>query len=285
MFTRANWYYIWNSRKKIRLGGLFTWIGITIAAIILGVSDGIQGLNEINQLLPKSTALSQDTSTDNNSNSKKTVWFVIGIIVFPSIIGSVINFLNDTRDQRISSQISTKYLHPRLLKELENLYNTIASNYTPKGDFRVYIAMPYAKKIFRWHYKVCFGHRSYINDENISISVSEGELGYLIHNLKHLQSQRYVPQVLELNPTFPLGYNQISHPNSSLINQIFPVNNVAVMGLFDKSLLCGVLVVTTSDENNIKLLQNQNFKNTLIAFIQLNEELITTIWQTTEGRN
>jgi hypothetical protein len=297
MFTRANLYYIWNSKKNFPIGGLLTWGGITIAAIILGVSDGIQGLNEISQLLTKSGSAtppqsasatpSQSASAISNSASKNTVWFVISIIVLPSLIGSVANFLKDSRDKRISSEISRQYLHPQLQQQLEGLYNTIASSRHPlQGNFRVYITIPYPNNFLHWNYQICFSHPAHINNNLISIDVGEGELGYLINQLKHLQSQKYIPQVLALTPNLPLGYNQISQSNTNLINQIFIVKNVAVTGLFDGDFLCGVLVVTTSEESNLNLLQEQTFKEQLTAFLQVgNERLITTIWRTTGGRS
>jgi hypothetical protein len=300
MFTKANWYYAWNSRKRIPFGDLLTWLGITIAAIILGISDGIQGLNEINQLLIKSsnpaqsissnpaqaTLLSQqsDLSADKNT-AKNTAWLVVFIIVFPSLIGSVVKYLTHSKDQKKSSEISKKYLHPNLQKELESLYDVIVNNHQLQGDFRVYIAIPYSKKLLSWEYKICFSHIRNPIDRDISIKVCEGELGYLIHNLQSLQSQKYVPQALALNPNCPLGYKQVSQHSKNMIDQIFVVKNSAIMGLFDGSFLCGALVVTTSDVTNLNLLEDQSFKTTLTAFVRRNEELITTIWETTGGIN
>jgi hypothetical protein len=282
MFTKANWYYVWKSKRNLPIGGFFSWGFITVAAIILGFSDGIQGLEDIRQFLTNSSTSSQGTQISNSRPSKGSV---IAIIILAGIITSINNYLKNSRDQGRASQISKAYLHDILRQKLGELHNNITSNHPLQGNFRVYIAMPYSKNRLSliWNYKISFSYMQHNNDKDISINVNEGELGYLIHNLKALKSQKYVPQTLELNPNFPLGYNRISQENMLLIDQIFVVYNANVMGLFDKEFLCGLLVVTTDNSSNIQLLRDQAFKEQLTAFVRINEELITTIWQTTKG--
>lgn len=287
MFTKANWYYIWNSRKKFPIGGLLSWLGITVAAIILGVSDGIQGLSTINELLAGSDTPAQSGQGQNpvGTDSKILVPWVIGIIVFPSLLGSLVNYLEGSKEQKRSSQISRQYLHPQLNSKLEDLFNKITTTHTLSGDFRVYIVMPYPRRLLFWNYRICFSYNTHPNDNDVSIKVNAGELGYLIKNLQSLQSQKYVPQILSLYPNYPLGYTEISQHNRNLINGIFAVRNVAVIGLFDQSFICGALVVTTSDDANVSILAGRPFKDSLAAFVNSNEQLINTIWQTTEGRS
>ncbi|MEL7223478.1 MAG: hypothetical protein AAGL17_01155 [Cyanobacteria bacterium J06576_12] len=264
------------------MSAIFRWFLFSAIAVILSLSDGIQGVENLSELFLPSHSENQANKASESVPSKPAAYLVIGLIVLVASADAIKAWLSKSVDQTKAAQISREYLHNILHDAVSNLSAALQL----QGDCHVYIAMPYVESSLRWKYKLRFSDVGHEKFGDISIDVSKGELGYLIHNLKGLKDQKYNPQTLNFNRAYPpLGYQNISENNKRSLNAILDVKNSSVIGIFYKTLLCGVLVVSTEMPENLSRLEQNDFQQILIAFVEEYEELIVTIWQTTRGEH
>ena len=186
----------------------------------------------------------------------------------------------DEKDKKFALKVIGKYCPDVINKTIQNLHNEVNLKYAPQGLVRISLFLPIRLGWFKWRLKMVFKTNNIKSQElNAEFRLHEGVLGYSLMNATKQKSRQCYCNSLDVsNPSnLPASYIPLMGANRNLIK--YDIKGVLIVIFYVKNNIISLLAIDTNEPQDMNILENKELHETLINFLQRNQETIELAWR------